>query len=1040
MPPANIGPSEPSKRKSHSAWFVFGLVCLTAGSTAVDAATPSSSEPIRFNRDIRPILSENCFQCHGPDKDKRKAKLRLDTKDGLFGEIGGHTIVTPADSARSAIFQRITAHDKDDLMPPIKSGKTLSAAQVELIRRWIETGAKWEGHWAYQPPVRWAVPALKQSHGSNAPSPLDAFVLARLEREGLSPAAEADRRTLLRRLSFDLTGLPPTPKEVRAFETDRSPRAYEREVDRLLASPHFGERLAIYWLDLVRYADTDGYHADNFRNVYPYRDYVIRSFNENKWFDQFTVEQVAGDLLPNATLEQRVASTFNRLGRSTEEGGAQAKEYLAKYAADRVRTVSMVWLGSTMGCCECHDHKYDPYTTKDFYRLAAYFADVKEQGVGKPEESLVLTEAQESKIAGMDAQIKALETRLTAVTPELAAAQTEWQDRLRAELQGGRLEWERLKPTSAISSGGATLTNLDDLSVLATGENPDNDTYTVTLTTGRRHITGIRLEALTDPSHDKKSLARGGGGNFVLTEFEVETGEGTETEKVPISSAIADYSQGDFPVANAIDGRADTGWAVSGQDKMENRQAAFIFRRPLAGGENTRLTVRLKHDSQYKHHNIGRFRLSLISVDRPTLDESGLPANVKAALAKDAGERTGADIGILRDHFLSIAPALDATRAQLAQHRREKEDFVRPLPRTMMTVRTDPRVVRVLPRGNWMNDSGEVVTPAPPQFLQPTAPPATDASRLQLAKWLVSRDNPLTARVMVNRLWKLYSGVGICKNLDDFGAQAEWPTNPELLDWLAVEFMDSGWDIKHMIRLMVTSRTYRQNSLSSPQLKEKDPYNRLYARQSRFRLSAEMVRDNALAISGLLSPTIGGPSVKPYQPAGYWDQLNFPKRTWDKDSGEALYRRGLYTFWCRSFLQPSLLAFDACSREESSAERMPSNTPLQALALLNDTTYVEAARVLAARALNQPAKAFGDRLEWVFEQALQRRPSTAEARLLKELYQFELARYRADKPSAEKLNSVGEYAKPANLDQPQLAVWSSVTRAILNVHECISRY
>lgn len=1010
-------------------------VLLALGVVLLPGVRPAEPGAVRFNRDVRPLLSENCFTCHGPDKTTRKAKLRLDTREGLFEVRDGRATVKPGAPTESSLYQRLTTADVDDRMPPEKSGKTLTAAQIDLFRRWIEQGAEWEGHWAYVPPVR---PPLPSPAGAEGTSPIDRFVRARLAREGIEPSPEADRRTLLRRLSYDLTGLPPKPAEVSEFEADRDPGAYERWVDRFLASPHYGERMAVYWLDLVRYADTDGFHADNYRSVWPYRDYVIRAFNENKPFDQFTVEQLAGDLLPNATLEQRVASTFNRLGRSTEEGGAQPKEYLAKYAAERVRAVGTVWLAGTTGCAECHDHKYDPYTLRDFYRLAAYFGDIKEQGVGVREGGLVPSPGQAAELERLDLRSAELNAQLTNLTPALIEARSRWVAQLEAARAAGHLGWQPIKPASLVSAGGATLTVLEDLSVLSSGENPTNDTYTVTLATDQRRLTGIRLEALTHESFEKQSLARGNG-NFVLTGFEVEAASGGASAPVAIRTAIADFSQDGYAVTLALDGKPDTGWAVAGHEKPANHQAAFLLAEPLPGGPGTVLTVRLRHDSSHKHHNIGRFRLSLIGIDQPTLDPHGLPPEVFAALEAAGADRTAAQEEALSRHFLAVTPDLAPARAELASTRQAREALVKQIPTSLMTVSGEPRPTRVLARGNWMDETGEIVSPAPPEFLGDNAPGDRRATRLDLARWLVENDHPLTARAWVNRLWKRFYGVGLSKNLDDLGAQGEWPTHPELLDWLAVEFMDHGWDVKHLVRLLVTSQTYRQSSLAPPALRERDPFNRLYARQSRSRIEAEFVRDTALRISGLLVEAVGGPSVKPYQPAGYWDQLNFPKRTWQHDRGEALYRRGLYTLWCRTFLHPSLMTFDACPREESAAERVTSNTPLQALTLLNDPIYVEASRAFAERSLRQCAGDPGTRVEWMFREALARPPASGERAVLTRLYESEQARFVAEAEGARRFVAVGERPVPADLEVTELAAWTSVARTVLNLHETITR-
>lgn len=1003
----------------------------------LSTAWSAPAETVRFNRDIRPILSDNCFACHGPDAATRKADLRLDTRDGLLADFYGDRVVAPGEPSGSLLFQRITATDPDDVMPPPKSGKTLAAAQKETIRTWIEQGATWEGHWAYQPLERPAPPSVAATPWIR--NPIDRFILAGIERAGLRPAAEADRRTLIRRLSFDLLGLPPSPSEVDAFVADPEPNAYERLVDRLLASPHFGERLALYWLDLVRYADTDGFHADNYRSVWPYRDYVIRAFNENKPFDQFTIEQLAGDLLPEATLETRVASTYNRLGRSTEEGGAQPKEYLLKYAADRVRSVGTVWLGSTTGCAECHDHKFDPYTAKDFYRLAAFFADIKEQGVGKREGSPVPAEAQSAELAKLDEQLARDERALETFTPELRSALTTWEQATLERLANKPSAWLPVEPASLTSSGGASLAVQPDGTILSSGVNPARDTYTLVVPARLPRITALRLEVFTHPDFPNHGLGRGNG-NIVLTEVNVALRRpGSEPTPVPIAHALADFSQNGWPIENVLDGKPETGWAVAGHEKPADHQAAFLFASPVSGSDDAELVVTLRHESAHERHNIGRFRLSLTEVEAPTLDPAALPADVLAALQTAPDRRQPEQIATLESHFLSITPRLAEVRARLAANRQARQELEARIPTTLMTETVEPRVTRVLPRGNWMDESGEIVQPAPPEFLAGAPDGDRRQTRLDLARWLVADDNPLTPRVFVNRLWRLFHGVGLSKNVTDFGAQGEWPRHPELLDWLAVEFRDSGWDVKHLVRLLVTSATYRQSSQASLTVIERDPFNRLHARQARFRLSAEMIRDNALAVSGLLVDDIGGPSVKPYQPAGYWDQLNFPKRTWEADHGEALYRRGLYVFWCRTFLHPSLLSFDACTREESSAERAPSNTPLQALTLLNDPIFVEAARVFAARILSEGGDQAERRLAWAVHETLGRAPDPAESEILLDLYRSERERYAAEAEAAQALAAVGRAPAAEDLPAIELAAWTEVARALINLDETIVR-
>jgi hypothetical protein len=1001
---------------------------------AKDAPLP---KVVEFNRDIRPLLSNNCFACHGPDKNKRKADLRLDNATDAFADLGGYFALVPGKPQKSELYLKITAADVADRMPPRSFNKRLTKRQIALIKRWIEQGARWEKHWSLIAPKRSPLP--KVADPSWPVNAVDYFILARLDDEGLLPSPEADRRTLLRRLYFDLAGLPPTPAEVDAFQADRSPGAYEKVVDRLLTSPHFGERLAMYWLDLVRYADTNGYHGDNHRDIAPYRDYVIRALNANVPFDRFTVEQLAGDLLPKATRGQKIASGYNRLLMTTREGGAQPKEYLAKYVADRVRNASTVWLGATLGCCECHDHKFDPFLSRDFYSFGAFFADLKETAVGMQERTQVPDDQYLAELKQVDNILAALKKQLATPTPLVAKAQAEWERQARARVEKEGLAWQVFKPAGVISSGGATLKVLDDASVLSTGKNPARDVYTVTMKTDLKGITGIRLEALSDPSF-AKGLSRGNG-NFVLTRFEVEAAAaGAKPLAVPLASAVADYSQKGFPVSAAINPKAKSGWAVDGYLKgRESRQAVFVFARPLAGGPGTVLTVHLKHESIYPQHNIGRFRLALSTAAKPGLATGGFPDVVVKALPTDPDRRTAADKEALAAYYRTIAPALAGLRGRIAGQELKKQAKLRSMPLTLVSMAVAPRVMRVLPRGNWLDDSGPIVTPAVPGSLPPLGLKGRRANRLDLARWLVRRDHPLTARVFVNRLWKLYFGQGIVKTLDDFGSQGAWPTHPRLLDWLAVEFMEHGWDVKHLVRLLVTSRAYRQSSRVSAELRRRDPFNQLLARQARYRLDAEVVRDNALAVSGLLVRKIGGLSARPYQPAGYWSHLNFPVREYQPDKGAGLYRRGLYTYWCRTFLHPSLLAFDAPTREECTVERPRSNTPQQALVLLNDPTYVEAARVLAERIVREGGKKAEEGIRFVFRQTLGRLPRPAEVKVLEALYRKHLKEYQTDKAAAADLLRVGDRPAPTDIAAPELAAWTSVARVVLNLHETITR-
>ncbi len=1004
---------------------------------AIAAAAATAAEPVTFNRDIRQILADNCYACHGPDRNQRKANLRLDTDENAYEDREGCRVIVPAKPEASELYRKLTTADAKKRMPPPKFGKSLSPGQVDLIRRWIEQGGRWEQHWSLIPPARPPLPRVRD--GAWPLNPIDYFILARLEREGLKPSRETDRRTLLRRLSFDATGLPPEPKDVDGFLADKAADAYERQVDRLLASEHYGERMALYWLDLVRFADTGGYHSDNHRDVTPYRDYVIRAFNENMPFDRFTIEQLGGDLLPNSSAAQKIASGYNRLLMTTEEGGAQAKEYAAKYAADRVRNASSVWLGLTLGCTECHDHKYDPFKTRDFYRFAAFFADVQELAVGRQPQVPVPDDQRDSELKRLDERLAAVRATLQTTTPEIEKGQHDWEQQLRTRTDNGGL-WLLSKPAKVASSGNATLHVQEDFSVLASGRNPAKDVYTINLVTGLKAITGIRLEALTHTSIPNNALSRGNS-TFVLSEIEVEiAGEDGEPEPVKLASAAADREKGEHTAKLAIDGKPDTGWAadksgVSGHGHF----AVFTFGQPIAGGSGTTLTVRLKHGSLTGPQNLGRFRLALTTAAKPALESGGVPEEIHALVRKDSTERKLEERDAVAKYYRGIAPELDGARKELARIEEQKQKLIRSAPTTLIAMAGPPRMVRVLPRGNWLDDSGEVVTPGVPGVLPQVAMSERRPTRLDLAEWLVRPDHPLTARVFVNRMWKLMFGQGLVKSLDDFGTQGAWPTHLELLDWLAVEFIDSGWDVKHLLRLMATSRTYRQSSQAHEALRQRDPYNQWLARQGRFRLDAEMVRDNALAVSGLLVHKVGGRSVKPYQPAGYWQYLNFPKREYVKDAGDEIYRRGLYTYWQRTFIHPSLLAFDAPSREECTVERPRSNTPLQALVLLNDPIYVEASRVLAERMVHEGGTDPAARIAFAYRRALARPPEAAELKLLADLFERHLREYQGDPAAAAALLKTGDRPPAKDIGAAELAAWTSVARVILNLHETITR-
>ena len=790
----------------------FLCVVLLAGAAGARGAEPGATPGIDFNRDIRPILSDKCFRCHGPDSATREAELRLDREQEAKADRDGNPVIVPGNLEESELIRRITSDDASEQMPPADSGKELSANEISTLKQWIADGADWSLPWSYTAPRSHAVP--KPQLETWPLNWIDQFVLAKLDNERHTPSPDADKTTLIRRLSIDLTGLPPTPPEVETFLKDESSGAYERLIDRLLESPQFGERMATYWFDLVRYASSVGYHGDQEHHITPYRDYVIDAFNANMPFDRFTREQLAGDLLPESTTEQKIASGYNRLLQTSHEGGVQPKEYLAIYGADRVRNLSAVWLAGTMGCCQCHDHKFDPYTAKDFYSIQAFFADIDEA------------------------------THLTYASTPIGL----------------------------------------------------NDTPT---------IRSPEMVLLSDSQQTE------------LSELE------------------------------------------------------------------TRLAI-LKQD------------------------ETAAAAN---------------------------GPVVLELEKQIAHIQRTAR-------RTMISVAIEPRTIRILPRGNWLDDSGDVVQPAVPEFMGKLNIDGRRATRLDLANWLTDSQSGvggLTARVKVNRFWYLMFGRGLAPVLDDFGGQGEAPSHPELLDNLAIEFINCGWDTKQMLKLIAMSRTYRQSSRETPEVRNRDPLNMLLSHQGRYRFPAEVVRDSALKIGGLLVDQRGGPSSRPYQPARYYRHLNFPEREYQANLDHNQWRRGVYMHWQRSYLHPMLKAFDAPSREECEARRSRSNTPLAALVLLNDPTFVEAARSFATRILAEREVSTGSRLDFAFREAISRSPTAEEQEAFTRLLEQGRSDYADNAEAASALVSVGLKPVPENVDRAELAAWTVVARGILSLNESLTR-
>ncbi|MBW3599023.1 MAG: PSD1 and planctomycete cytochrome C domain-containing protein [Planctomycetes bacterium] len=995
---------------------------------------------------MQPILEARCIACHGPDA--QEGRLRLDARSIVMkGGVSGPAIV-PGDAERSLLLRRVLGLDDQERMPLDEA--PLSDNEIGVLRRWIAAGADWPAeadssdaevrqHWAYIPSQRPELPAVENAEWLR--TPLDAFILHRLEAEGLSPSPDAEKAKLLRRLSLDLTGLPPLVEEVEAFLADESPEAYRRAVDRLLASPAYGERWARPWLDLARYADSNGYQADQYREVWPYRDWVIWAMNADMPFTQFTREQIAGDLLPGATPDQKIATGFHRLTTCNVEAGVDPEENRVNQIIDRVNTTGFVWLGTSIECAQCHNHKYDPISQKDYYRLFAYFnntpLEVKgDNGINYdfygPKMELPLDDDQADLRRELQAKRDDVQEELDAVIAARAGEQAEWEQEVVAAKEKSP-QWTVLDIAQFESSGGASHTILDDKSVLVGGKTPDKDIYTVIVPTDLAGITGFRLETLTDPS-----LPGNGPGrhhperpNFVLYEFEVTAApQNNSGEPQPISlhGATADFSQGRWPVAGAIDGDMSTGWAIN-PEFGKPHQAEFLAAEPLGFEGGAVLTFTL-HQHYGGGRTIGRLRLSAMQGDPAA---ATLPENLAKIVETPEKKRTKKQREELREHFLSLDPQVKELRDRVAELDK-KLDAVAP-PTTLVMVEDKPRMTHVFKRGEFLNP-GEPVEPGTPHVLH-DLPADAPQNRLALADWLTDEANPLTARVTVNRWWAEFFGQGLVTTEEDFGTQGEPPTHPELLDWLAVEFMESGWSQKHIHRLIVTSSVYRQSSRITSELLERDPQNKLYARGPRFRLSAEAVRDNALAISGLLSEKQGGPPVYPPQPDGVWRHVGRNAPKWQTEKDEDRFRRGLYVFWRRSAPYPSFVNFDAPDRAACVVQRPRTNTPLQALTLMNDPAYIEMAAGLATRILtDRPAESLGERIQYAFRLCVSRAPSDVEAIHLRDVYLRELSRFKADPQAAKTL-----LAKLPSADAPpaEMAAWLMVSNILLNLDETITK-
>ena len=1048
---------------------------------------PASETKINFNREIRPILSEYCFTCHGPDANMLKAGLRLDRRESVFQPVeSGNVAVVPGSLDSSELVRRITSSDADEVMPPSDADKHLSHEQIELLKRWVATGGEWSDHWSFIPIERPEVPALQllttqrdnqspanaQEHQQQfdefaVRNPIDAFVAARLIQEGLNPSAEESKERLIRRVSLDLTGLPPTPDEVREFVADHSDNAFQKVVDRLLGNEHFGERLAIQWLDLARYGDTSGYHNDSLRDMWLWREWVIRAFNSNMPFDQFTIEQIAGDLLPGATVQQQVASGFHRNHMTSDEGGLIDAEYRNLYVVDRVGTTGVAWLGMTIGCAQCHDHKYDPVTQRDFYGIYAFFNNVPENGKDgvrdrNPKPFLrVMDETQTEELRRRERELSETTSQLDELSKSLTDKQVEWE----ASVVAGEALPDPPGPMHYFALDGST-----------DGRAPSGDAI----------IGGASSEPTYREGSSGQAIAfNGKGGIDYADAFDFE-----KDQAFSVSAMLKVDAKGGSPFGRMETSAATRGWDVefhglrpsvhlihqwpedsihiqAEEDVTANQWTHLAFTYDGSGKANgvvlyingipaktsvkqDKLTGTIKTAAPFSigrrggaaaafHGEVDELRIYGRALDKTEVVVLG--SREALSIAKIAAEqRTQAQKDQLEKFFRrAFSPEHAELEAQLARLRKSKEEFENALPNTMVMAEMEqPRETFIKLRGNYDQD-GERVVPAVPAFLPQLAPRSDGKplNRLDLARWLVSDEHPLTARVTVNRLWALLMGTGLVKTLNDFGSQGERPSHPELLEWLAADFK-SDWDVKRAIRQIVLSSTYRQRSATSPELLARDSENRLLARGPRQRLDAELIRDNALAIAGILNPAIGGKSIKPAQPEGTWEINEMSGYKYTKSTGADLYRRGLYVYWRRSTVYPSFVTLDAPTREFCVAQRAKTSTPLQSLVLMNDPVFVEAARALAQRILAEAPKDNAARLNLIWRLALAREPTAEELSILNQTLDSQLQIYRQDTAAAKQLVNVGDLPKPEAADDSELAAWTALSNVILNLNETIS--
>lgn len=995
------------------------------------ATWAAAEEPVDFNDQIRPLLSDKCFACHGFDANAREANLRLDTPEGaLEKRPDADPAIIPGEADHSLVWQRIISDDPDDVMPPPDFLRQLSGEDKKLIRRWIEEGANYEPHWTFVP--------VEKPKTEGDKHPIDQLVTRRLKKEDLTLAPEADQRTLIRRLSLDLRGLSPSLQEIDQFLVDTSPDAWPNLVDRFLADPAFGERMAWPWLEAARYADTNGFQGDNERTMWPWRDWVIESFNKNLPYDDFTVWQIAGDLIPNSTFEQKLATGFLRNHAINGEGGSIPEENRVNYVMDMAETVGTVWMGLTYNCCRCHDHKYDPLTQKEYYGLTDFFNHTPVNGGGANAQTPPILAApttdQKAEVVRLQNLIAENSKKLQPLKNSLIEKQAAWEAEHLSKTTS--TIWKPLAMSAKSNRPKTKFTPLPDQSILVTGENPNTIDYTVTSPAPGEPITAIRLDALRHHTMTRGGLARSDSGNFVLTDFEVYLHQKDQPKKrLPIASAKPSFEQPGLPITHALDDNPGTGWAVlKGRFVDRDHAAVFHLTEPLVPTPGAQLEIILRHNSQHKFHSIGRFRLSYASSENPTL-EPGFDA-LTALLKIPPPQRSKAQSEFLAQAHFETRPEHGKLTNEIKDLTEEIQKIEATSPKVMiMADQEKRRKTHILAIGSY-EQPGEEVTANTPAFLPPLK---TDqpASRLDLARWLVSPDHPLTSRVTVNRLWQELFGIGLLKSPEDFGVQSEIPFHPELLDWLASDFIEHEWNFKHLVRTIVTSRTYRQSSDLSSLSLERDPANRLLARGPRFRMPSWMIRDNTLAVSGLLTPKIGGAPVFPYQPPGLWSEVTFGKKKYTPGTGEDLRRRSLYTFWRRISAPP--MFFDSAKREMCEVGSSRTNSPLHALSTLNDPFYSEAARSLATRAINESSSEPKAALTRAFTITQSRPPRKNELTILLSNYQSALAIFTESPTDAEAFLSIGETPRHPDLKAIPQAALASVCLSILNTDEAFTK-